>query len=158
MYAPPPAYGLWKTKLKLNDVILINGITFKIVRKEAVFRPTSLRPATPGTKNETSKTEVGEGEGEDNEEEEDNEIKDDDDEETIRRKEERKKKKQADLSGLEELVAKSGAVMVVDKWAAEPPTMPEINVEDFTSDHIALDRPWVLPDAQNLQVSTCNLG
>jgi hypothetical protein len=121
---------------------MINGVTFRIVRKEDVFKPVVVLSKTATSSNEETEALK----------DEDNSAEDVDldPEEAAKRKKERAKEDLSDLDAL--LAAKGGTLALADKWCIEPPKYPEIGEIDFSADHIALDRPWVLPDTQNLEV------
>ena len=115
-------------------------MTFKVVKKDDVFRPSGRRPRSPhkATTPAAIIEEVNE------------EIPEDEDEEAaLRRK--RAKKEKEDLEELAKLTVDE-SIAPVDPWAAEPPSYPEMNELEFTNDHIALDRPWVLADAEDVEV------
>jgi hypothetical protein len=141
------AQGLWKAKVRLGDVIMINGVTFRVVRKEDVFKPVVRIPTTTTTASgELGRDKLDPFADIDNSNEDVSRESDLSPEELAKRKKE-------DLTELETLLAAKGEqAQTVDPWCVEPPTFPEMNELDFTADHIALDRPWVLPDTQNLEV------
>ena len=113
-----------------------------------VRRPRSPQHQTTAKSKASSGSEETKEEGGDQNEPEDGE--DGEDEEAAQRRK-RAKKEKAELDDLANLTIDPSAAPV-DSWAVDPPTFPEMSELEFTNDHIALDRPWVLADAEDVEV------
>lgn len=147
---------MWRSKLKEGDVILVNGVTCKIVRKSKVFKKSPVVRPLIGKKVKDITTNESTTAGlstlkEEGEEDEEDDI--DDDTPSVESKKTSGMKSALDsLAELNLEVADAATAQAIADKENALLKEQEMAEEDFTVNHIALDRVWVLPSATGLSV------